>query len=79
MPELRIDSLGLTKLVSENVEKPCCGSCIDEADEGYGDARFKDYCCCVHGEVFAYKWPDRTEWVDDTAERRYAELDRAES
>lgn len=66
------------KLVERNGDKPCCGSCVMDEEEGYGMG--PDYCCCVHGTLFGYVWsfmlPDEISWSHPDTEHTYdGELD----
>jgi hypothetical protein len=62
-------------LVERNASQPCCGSCVSEQEAGYGD--YADYCCCVHGTLYGYRWPkltDKIRWTWDGAEREWNAL-----
>lgn len=62
-------------LVEHDADEACCGSCIDDQFEGYVDT-YSDHCCCVHGELFGYRWAGAPEvrWVTPESRERWAAL-----
>ena len=65
---------GQWALVAHNADKDCCVSCKEDEEMGYGMGA--DYCCCVHGDLYGYRYDDDPEiqWVHD-GEKRWAEAD----
>lgn len=59
-------------LVERRADEPCCQSCLAEQDEGYGS--YSDYCCCIHGTLYGYRWAmndGRVSWATDESEAEW--------
>lgn len=67
---LRMVSDDFGKLVEADPDKDCCPSCIREQEDGVV-SEYSDYCCHIHGEVYAHVYKGDVKWITDESQRLY--------